>query len=242
MDLSSLSSVRHAADQIISSTDRIDVLVLNAGISLVPPSLTAEGYEWHFGVNHMAHALFTQLLAPTLLRTAKTVPNADVRIVSVSSVAAAMFPPNGGLLLDRVKTNMENPGPRENYAQSKLANIFFARKLARLYEAQGITSVSVHPGLVNTENFSKGTGSPWLFKAVWKLSLILNGDSVEDGAKNQLWAAVADKSRLKNGAFYMPVGSLSKGSKYEDNDALMEELWTFTNEELQKHGGVGWPN
>lgn len=95
LDLASFQSVRRAADQILAETTRIDILMNNAGIMGMAPSLTAEGYEIHFGTNHMGHALLTKLLKPTLLNTAKTT---DVRIVNVSSGAFEMADAKVGLM------------------------------------------------------------------------------------------------------------------------------------------------
>ncbi|KAJ7030820.1 hypothetical protein C8F04DRAFT_1365378 [Mycena alexandri] len=75
-DLESLEYVKQAAEQFVSQSDRLDVLVCNAGAMNVPPALTKDGYEVYFGLNHLAHALFIKLLLPTLLRTAES-PNAN---------------------------------------------------------------------------------------------------------------------------------------------------------------------
>lgn len=99
-----------------------------------------------FGVNHVGHALLTQLLMPTLLSTRKSSPTGDVRIVVVASKAAGIFAPKEGLILDRMKSDGSETAYMTLYGHSKLANVMFARKLAQLYPS--ITSTSLHPGTV----------------------------------------------------------------------------------------------
>lgn len=151
MDLASLQSVKRAADHILAQTERIDILMNNAGIMGAAPALTQEGYETHFGTNHMGHALFTKLLIPTLLRTAKT---SEVRIVNVSSGAFEMADAKTGYIDEQlVKSDMSqfsgsNGNMLSRYGLSKLANVLHARALAKHYPS--ITSVAIAPGRVKT--------------------------------------------------------------------------------------------
>ncbi|EEP81150.1 predicted protein [Uncinocarpus reesii 1704] len=71
LDLSSFASIRAAADQFTSSNNRLDTLILNAGIMDILPHRTKDGYEMDFGTNHLGHFLLTTLLLPTLVNTAK---------------------------------------------------------------------------------------------------------------------------------------------------------------------------
>lgn len=236
-DLSSLKSAKIAAKQILESTDRLDLLFLNAGISGVKPALTDEGYEWHFGVNHLAHAMFAQILAPLMLRTAQENGRGDVRIITVASEAAKMFSPSQGIILSEVKSDMSSYGGLTRYGHSKLANILFAKKLAQLYPS--IISVAVHPGLVKSENQSKSNDAGW-FGYLWKPLLVLTGLTVEEGVKTQLWAAVSPDAR--SGTFYLPIGKEDQNPIYGGNQELVDELWSWTEREISTHGGPGWPS
>ncbi|KAF2170395.1 hypothetical protein M409DRAFT_64151 [Zasmidium cellare ATCC 36951] len=235
-DLASLQSAKTAANEIFSSTTRLDLLYLNAGVSAAAPDLTKEGYEWHMGVNHLAHAMFAQILMPLLQKTASTEPNSDVRIITVASEAAKVFAPKEGIIFPQLKTDMSSSTGIARYGQSKLANILFAKKLAQLYP--DIKSIPIHPGLVNTENYSKGTGAGW-FKLIWKPLLMFTGLTAEDGAKTQLWAGTAGEA--KTGVFYIPVGKEDAGGKFGGDQGLIYELWRWTEGELKANGGVGWP-
>lgn len=108
LDLSSFDSIRKCASEFTARKKRLDVLFLNAGVLRVPPLVTSEGYEHHFGINYLGHALLARLLIPTLLRTAQQNPSHgnignDVRIVVVSS-EGHLAAPTGGVDLDKVAT------------------------------------------------------------------------------------------------------------------------------------------
>lgn len=230
LDLTSFTSIADAARQFTSRSQRLDVLINNAGVMALPPGTTKDGYEIQFGTNHIGHALLTKLLMPTLLATAKQ-PGSDVRIVNVSSEGHNLAP-SGGVTWDKAK--LDALGPWGRYGNSKLANILFARKLAAKYPT--ITSVSVHPGLIATDLYLPNKSSNALLRYGMALVQPLMFRSVEQGTRNQLWAATAPKGQLKNGAYYKPVGSLSNGSGDAQNGEMAEKLWEWTEKELASKG------
>lgn len=103
LDLASLESVRDCAANFIAQEGQLDILFLNAGIIRVSPATTMEGYEAHFGINYLGHALLARLLTPLLRHTADR-PGADVRVVVVSSEGHLMAPKNG-VDFDSVKSD-----------------------------------------------------------------------------------------------------------------------------------------
>lgn len=104
-NLRSLESVKKAAEQIISSATRLDLLFCNAGILGAPPGLTDDGYEIHFGVNHLGHALLIKLLMPMLLKTAELY--SDIRVVSTTS-DGYRFHAAQGIVFTDLSTRQEN--------------------------------------------------------------------------------------------------------------------------------------
>ncbi|KAL4746665.1 hypothetical protein BDW72DRAFT_207143 [Aspergillus terricola var. indicus] len=147
-DLASLDSVKKAADTILAQESRLDLLMCNAGIMAVPPGKTKDGYEVQFGTNHLGHALLIQKCLPLLQQTA-ALPGADVRVVILTSLGFRMHPSAGIVFSDlKSEQNFSAFGGWIRYGQSKLANVLYARELARRYPS--ITSVSVHPGVVGT--------------------------------------------------------------------------------------------
>lgn len=229
LDLASLKSVKQAADTFAASCTRLDVLMNNAGIMACPAGLTKEGYEIQFGTNHLGHALLTKLLLPVLEKTAET--ERDVRIVNLSS-SAHTWAPKAGLVLEDTKTDMKSYSTWARYGQSKLANIYYTRELAKRHPS--IKSVAIHPGSVGTNLISGTVASypyaSWLLRRLHPLITV----SVQKGALNQLWASVSPAA--KSSHFYYPVAVNFPGSELVRDDAKARELWDWTQAELKKHG------
>ncbi|PQE07447.1 Short-chain dehydrogenase protein [Rutstroemia sp. NJR-2017a BBW] len=144
-DLGSYSSIRAAAQTVLSIAPKIHVLINNAGV-MAPAEYrtTAEGVEVQFGSNHIGHFLLTNLLLPGLEAAAA---EGGARVVNLSS---------NGWGLGEVRFNDYNFNNGKDwekwaaYGQSKAANILFARGLAKKLKAKGIQAFSLHPGGINT--------------------------------------------------------------------------------------------
>jgi retinol dehydrogenase 12 len=228
IDLTSFASIKAAARTFRDSSDRLDILMLNAGIMATGPGLTKDGYEIQFGTNHVGHALLTKLLMPKLLDTAKQ-PNADVRVVVLSS-GAHRAAPSDGVRFDKLK--MPDCGGMSNwtrYGQSKLANILYARQLAKEYPQ--LKTASIHPGGVNTNLITHSEG---LLAGIVRPLVPLLGKTVEEGAKNQVWAATA-KEGVVSGEYYHPVGVTGQDSALAKDQNLTKKLWDWTVDELKGH-------
>ena len=229
LDLTSLGSIKDAADQFSKSSDRLDVLMNNAGVMALPRGTTADGYEIQFGTNHVGHALFTKLLMPTLLKTVEL--GADVRIINVSSDGHRLAP-IGGLVLEYVKTDMQTYNTWTRYGHSKLANILFTKALAQRYP--NIKSIALHPGGVDTGlAFPFMEGHPWL-TAVLKPLLWWSLKTPEQGAQTQLFAAVSPAA--KSGSYYTPTAKETTPTEFARNPELADKLWDWTEMELKGHG------
>lgn len=208
------------------TSDRLDILIANAGVCAVPPSRTKDGHEVQFGTNHFGHSVLFKLLLPTLLRTA-ALPNGDVRVVIISSSLYSQAP-NKGILFENLHTTQENLNTWTRYGQSKLANVLYAAEMARRYPK--LTVVSLHPGIVGT-GLVDGLG---LFsRAIVYVGAGFRPKSPEEGARNQLWAATTALKDLRSGAYYEPVGKEAKlGSTARDTN-LSKRLWDWTEEQLK---------
>lgn len=230
LDLTSFDSVRKAAESVKSQTGELHILLNNAGIMATPPGTTKEGYEIQFGTNHMGHALLTRLLLPLLQKTANG-GKVDVRIVNLSSGAERMAPSGGWGDLSLYKSKMEGVSTFVRYGASKVANIHHTIILASKYP--DIKSISVHPGVVNT-NLSGGIMESFpLVSYILPFVASLIFKSVSDGAKNQLWAATSDKA--VSGEFYFPVGATASRSPLSKDKKEAEKLWEWTEKELDAY-------
>ncbi|KAH7025489.1 hypothetical protein B0J12DRAFT_722147 [Macrophomina phaseolina] len=231
IDLASFASIKKAAALFLSENERLDILLNNAGVFATPAQLTEDGYESQFGTNHMGPALLTKLLMPLLLKTA-ALPQSDVRIINISSSLYSTAP-KPGILLSRNKTTLADLSGTARYGQSKLANIYFTRMLAKHYPS--ITSVALHPGTVKTGIADGPSDQPifkWLFRMFAKVAFV----DVKTGTLTQLWASTAPRNTIKNGMMYFPVGKEHEGNKMMNDTKLAEELWNWTENELEKHG------
>ncbi|KAH8689379.1 dehydrogenase with different specificitie [Talaromyces proteolyticus] len=229
-DLSSLSTVQKAGENFRAQASRLDLVICSAGIMIPPPSLTKDGYEVQFGTNHLGHALLIQSLLPVMLLTAKQ-PGSDVRLVIFTSQGYMMHP-NGGILFDKLRTRQDDLflARYQLYGQSKLANLLYAFQLAERHPQ--ITSVSIHPGVIETELV---TSQALLDRWFLKLSTIGKKLTLEEGARNALWAATADRGKIKNGGYYEPVGVNQDFARWAKDKNLAQELWNWTEKELEPY-------
>lgn len=230
-DQSNLASVQKAAREFTASSERLDVLMCNAGIMATPAAMSKDGYEIQFATNHLGHALLIKLLLPVLEKTSQQ-SNSDVRIINLSSVAYNNAPPRG-IEFDKLKTAGATYGPFYKpskwmcYGQSKLANLLYASQLAKHYPS--ITSVAVHPGFIKTALHSNEN---FVDKQIVNM-LADKWLSTEEGAYNQLWAATTSKENLVNGAYYEPVSKRTVPTTQQGkNEGLAKMLWDWTEKEL----------
>jgi NAD(P)-dependent dehydrogenase (short-subunit alcohol dehydrogenase family) len=216
-DFASLAQVRTLAAQIRDSVPRLDVLINNAGCANFSRSVTVDGYETTFAVNHLAPFLLTNLLLDWIR------DSSPARIVNVASTA------HRGQQID-FEDLMSTKGYQvmRTYGRSKLANILFTRSLARRLTGTGVTANSLHPGLVGT-----GIGQAnALARAVWRLIVSLRGGiSVEEGAKTSLYLATSPEVESTSGGYYHQcrLAPLLTSAEAVD-DSVAERLWRVSED------------
>jgi NAD(P)-dependent dehydrogenase (short-subunit alcohol dehydrogenase family) len=199
LDLGSLASVHRFAAEFKEKYDRLDVLVNNAGIMWLPYGLTEDGFEKHFGVNHLGHFALTGLLLDRLLETP------DARVVNVSSTGHR----TGTMDFDNL---MFEDGKGYNrqlaYGRSKLANLLFTYELQRRFEAAGADAMALaaHPGGTET-NLGSHLRSTWYVDAAWSLVQPLLQEAAM-GALPTLRAAV--DPHAQGGQYYGPDGFMEQ--------------------------------
>ncbi|KAK3386038.1 hypothetical protein B0H63DRAFT_190940 [Podospora didyma] len=231
LDLTSFGSIRTAAQRVVTESSQLNILMLNAGIMTTPPGLTADGYEIQFGTNHVGHALLTKLLMPLLLQTAAQSKPDDLPRVVVLASMGHKTAPGGEIIFDKLKSEQLEINTLSRYGQSKLANVLFARELAKRYKGQLITA-SVDPGLVNTNLANPIMESMLIARLVTPVVSKIFGQSPAEGAKGQLWAAMAKE--VESGEYYGPApGKKGYTKQPEKWDALGEKLWGWTEKELE---------
>uniref|UniRef100_A0A0A9Z186 Retinol dehydrogenase 11 n=1 Tax=Lygus hesperus TaxID=30085 RepID=A0A0A9Z186_LYGHE len=215
LDLSSLSSVRECAAEILATETRIHLLINNAGVMMCPWGLTVDGFEMHFGTNHLGHFLFTLLLLPTILASA------PARIVNVSSLAHALA---NSMEYDDINLK-KSYSPVSAYGRSKLANVLFTKELARKLRGTGVTVYCLHPGVVSTE-LTRHLDSAFLWGARWVYDT-LGGwfrKTVEEGAQTTLHCSLDEQAGRETGLYYDDC-QVAPTTKYALDESMAHELW-----------------
>ena len=142
LDLEDLSTVKPSAQEFLAKESKLDVLWNNAAVMNAPAgSKTKQGYELQLGTNNIAPFLFTKLLTPLLVKTAQSAPQSSVRVVWVSSSAAEMIGPKGGVDMENLDYKKKDMNGWMKYGVSKAGNILHSNEFARRYGGEGIVSV-----------------------------------------------------------------------------------------------------
>jgi len=185
LDLADLSSVRLAAQVMLDRAEPLHVLINNAGVGGAR-GLTADGFEMHFGVNHLGHFALTQALLPLLAA------GAPARVVNVAS--DAHYQANGidfGVLRQRSRSITG----LQAYATSKLCNVLHAAELGRRIAGSGVTTYSLHPGVVASEIWRR---IPWPARQIVTRRML----TTEQGARTSLYCATSPEAGGETGLFY----------------------------------------
>lgn len=225
LDLASLSSIRAFADAFRARYERLDLLINNAGVMLCPYGVTQDGFESHFGINHLGHFALTGLLLDRLLATRPS------RVVTVSSLAHARGQLDAEDLMAQRGTRY---APGAAYARSKLANLLFARELHRRLGDSGTVSVAAHPGGAATGLGRRMTDRVGYRRILPVLEWL--SQSAAEGARAILRAAT-DPNAV-GGQCYGPSGlfgmrghpAVVRSSRLSHDEDLARRLWDVSEE------------
>lgn len=207
LDLGRFESVRACADAVLARDEPLHVLINNAGLA-GQRGLTPEGFELAFGVNHLGHFLLTLLLMDRLKASA------PARIVNVSSRAHYRAK---GIPEEVIKNTTATTVGMHEYEISKLANVLFTNELAARLEGTGITTYSLHPGVVASDIWRR---VPWPFDRVMKLFMVSN----EEGAMTTLHCATSPEAAAETGLYYDSCRPKNPSAVSKDA-ALARDLW-----------------
>ena len=225
LDLNSLKSVKTFAQDIIQTEDRIDFLILNAGIMALPNlERTADGFEKQIGVNHFGHFYLYQLLEPKL-----KLQEFPSRVVCLSSKAHTM----GSVDLTDVNfRNGRKYSSFEAYGQSKSANILFAKQLADRTKGSLINAVALHPGVIST-NLKNSLWGP-LQTIMNCFGFLIYDKTIPQGAATTLYGCLAPElSEDKNRGSYLVDCQIAACNK-DSNDVEKRRLfWELSEKEIE---------
>ncbi|KAI4756159.1 NAD(P)-binding protein [Aureobasidium sp. EXF-3400] len=194
MRLDSLASVRAAAKSFLARSDKLNLLICNAGVMATPEAKTEDGFEIQFGTNHLGHFLLFQLLKPALL--AASVPQFQSRVISVASSAHRL----GQVRFHDLNFEKEPYNTWAAYGQSKTANIYFANEIEKRYGPKGLHALSLHPGIIQT-NLSQYLSKEFLESLATNKMLHKSMKSIAQGAATTIYAALSEEWEGRGGRY-----------------------------------------
>jgi len=214
-DLSIVAEVRRLATVIAQSTDRLDVLINNAGVGVDRRVETVDGFELIFAVNYLAPFVLTTELLPLLKKSAPS------RVVTVSSALHASVK---SFDLDDLQSTKRFKWDAA-YNRAKLAGILFSNELARRLEGTGVTANSLHPGVIATEFGGDGdlNGFNALMFRIMKWFL----PGPETGAQTSIYVATAPELEQVSGRYFEKFAEKAP-SRLAQNGELANSLWART--------------
>jgi NAD(P)-dependent dehydrogenase (short-subunit alcohol dehydrogenase family) len=212
-DLASQAEVRQLASNILAAAPRLDLLINNAGGVHARRTITPDGIEATFAVNHLAPYLLTRLLLDRI------VASTPARIVTVASHAhfhgtldLADYGYASGYRIIRA------------YTRSKLCNVLFSRELARRLEGNGVTANAMHPGTIATHIWS---GAPAWARPVLAIAKRVMMEAPETGGERITWLATSPEVGGVTGRYFERNRDVPPSALAQD-DALARELWELS--------------
>ena len=207
LDLGDFDSVRRCASAFLARGLPLHLLVNNAGLA-GGRGLTPSGFELAFGTNHIGHFLLTQLL---LERVKQSAPARIVTLASRAHYRASALDWEAVRQTTRTRTGLSE------YGVSKLANVLFSAELARHLQGSGVTTYSLHPGVVASDVWRAVPGPlRWLIKR----GMI----TTEEGALTTLYCAASPDCANETGLYYDQC-QVKTPSALGRDPVLAAELW-----------------
>jgi len=222
LDLASLDSVREFAKEFKSTYDTLHILVNNAGLALTKDKTdqTKDGFEIHFGVNHLGHFLLTNLLLDPLKEASPS------RIVTVSSLAHSY----GSLNFEDIMHEQSSPpkgiyGMSGHYSNSKLANALFNKELAKRMAGSGVTCYALCPGMVMTHIGTDQTSI--ILKLLTPLFWVLMR-TPKEGASTVIHCALNKGLAKTSGQMYRDCKFWEPSDRIQLSNEDAEKLWSLS--------------
>ncbi len=213
LDLNSLVSTRGSAQEFNSRGRPLHLLINNAGIMIPMERRTADGFEAHLGINHLAHFLFTNLILEAL----QAAGSARVVVLSSSAMGMATLTP----ALEDLNWKQRKFNGFRSYGDSKLMNLMFARELNRRQAKNGIVANALHPGVIATE-LARDQSLPFMLLGIFALPFM---KSVPRGAATSVYVATSPDYRERGGLFFSDCQEKKPLHKLALNDEVSSALW-----------------
>ncbi|MFV0285290.1 MAG: SDR family NAD(P)-dependent oxidoreductase [Demequina sp.] len=211
-DFSDLAQVSALASALLARHERIDVLANNAGGVMGERTLTGDGFEKTFQVNHLAPFLLTRELMPALVTARATV-------IQTSSVAARLY---ARFDIDDLQGERDYSAMKA-YGNAKLANILFTEELLRRH-GEDLAPVAFHPGVVGT-NFAADSRGAMRLMYHTPLSKVLT-KTPQQGADQLVWLATATpRAGFEPGGYYVNRALAKRVNPLVGDATVAAQLW-----------------
>ena len=237
MDLASLNSITLFADEFLAQYSQLDCLICNAGVwePMENELKTKDGYEIHFGVNHLGHFLLVKLLTNALQRT----KNSRIVVVSSGLMSSGVVDIDNidvfnGRKTDPLAIKRPSYAPR-GYCDTKLMNGLFVKELAEV--EKNVTSVAVCPGWCKT-NLARHVIIPIFKKVLFLPFMFMFMRTSSQGANNIIYCAIQDVDKLISGGFYRDGKiQVKEDSKLDTmkSEGVCQKLWLLSEKLCQEH-------
>ncbi|EWC48055.1 hypothetical protein DRE_02634 [Drechslerella stenobrocha 248] len=253
LDLSSLASVRKAADEFLATPENLDILINNAGVmNIATRTLSVDGFEMQFATNHIGHFLFTNLIMPKILAAAAASPaKGAVRIINVSSDGHKANPirfsdwnwegldivpeeEKGDVeslkMVDTKDLSFKTYTPWAAYGQSKAANVLFTVELTRrLFEKHGVLSLTLHPGGIQTA-LQRHVPDELMHKWLVIYKDYVTWKNADQGSSTTLVAALDPKLNewTEGTGYYLNNCQFDVPKEWAVDPEAAKKLWTLT--------------
>lgn len=210
-ELSEPDSVRACVEAVGNPSVPLQAIIANAGIMALPKNRQISGWERQLFVNHIGHFILVTGLLDSLAE--------DGRVVMLSS-AAHLQAPKVGVEWENL-SGEQGYTPWKSYGQSKLANLLFARELARRFEGSGRVAHAVHPGVIAT---NLGRHMNPVMVAAMSVAKPLMLKTIPQGAATEVWAAVHPDAAKINGEYLSHCNVAASSPQGQDLE-LAAKLW-----------------
>ncbi|KAF9883456.1 hypothetical protein FE257_003454 [Aspergillus nanangensis] len=250
-DLADVFSTRNTAEYIKRTTDRLDILICNAGIGISTEYIRSpQGIEAVFAANCVGHQVLTSLLLPLMKQTVSNSKSGNARVVVTSSSLHSFCRElNFDLLTSSTPPKHKHLNGIWRYARSKLGNILFTRELNRRLLQDGdaassrIYANTFFPGNIVTDQWNAWNeyfGS--FIGAVWRFLFHILGQSKEDGAATAMYLAaspaiVADNIR---GQYFIPIATQDMPASIASDMGLARDTWDWIDAKVTETLGPNW--
>lgn len=218
LNLASLKSVRQFCQQILSEEAHIDVLINNAGVFQCPYMKTEDGFEMQMGVNHFGHFALTCLLLERIKASAPS------RII----VVASSLSKRGSINFEDIHSE-KSYSKSKAYADSKLANLLFARELSEKVKNSGVDVIALHPGMILT-NLGRHIMPGFITKCLWIPAFMLGLRTPSEGCQVLVYCSVADELKGQSGIY---VGKNFEKCAFPPNavdDNVARKFWKLSED------------